>query len=100
MNALLITEECWRNSPLSVVRHTGMCRIGEQEYVIVDKLGRDIFECSAMAAREGRDKAIAPGEPADLIDVRLQKAYRKLGREGMIKLLEEGRTLEEINDIT
>lgn len=96
---LLFPEEYWRNSQLSTVRHFGSCRIGEQEFVIVDKLGRDIFECSAIAEREGRDKAIEAGEPADLIDVRLQQAYRRLGRDRIIGLLKVGKTLRDINRI-
>ena len=60
------------------------------EYVICDKQGRDIFECSIIAEREGRDKAIEPGEPADLVDTRYIPAYRALGRDRFIKWLKDG----------
>lgn len=94
---LLIAEDYWANSNLSIVRRTGQCRFNGQHFIIVDKHGRDIFECSLIAEREGRDKAIEPGEPCDLIDIRLQKAYRRLGRDRIIELLKEGKTLSEIN---
>jgi len=65
-------------------------------YVIVDKRGHDIFECSMEADREGREKAIEPGEPADLVDTRYVKIYRKVGRDKFIELLERKLTLKEM----
>ena len=62
----------------------------------MDKHGRDLWECSAIAEREGRQKAIEPGEPADLVLATLQMAYRKLGRERIIELIKEGKTESEI----
>lgn len=64
---LLMTEEFWANSHLSVARYFGGITFEGRQYIIVDKLGRDLFECSAIADKEGREKAIEPGEPADLI---------------------------------
>jgi len=87
MNAILMTEEAWMNSQLSIARYYGSINVGGHRYIIVDKLGRDLMECSMKAAKEGRDKAIEPGEPADLIREDFQKLYRKLGRERFIGVL-------------
>lgn len=97
MLPLLMTEDYWSNSQFSIARHYGQIKIGSQLYIIVDKLGRDIFECSALAENEGRDYAIEPGEPVDLIDRRLQPSYRRLGRDRIIGLLRAGKSLEEID---
>lgn len=93
---LLMTEEYWANSQLSVAKYYGGINLDGREYIIVDKLGRDLWECSAIAERDGRDKAIEPGEPADLILATLQKAYRKLGRDRIIALIKEGKTEKEL----
>ena len=70
---LLMTEEYWANSQLYLA------------------------ECSALANKEGRDKAIEPGEPADLIWDGLQKDYKRLGRDTILRLLKEGKSFEEIH---
>ena len=93
---LLMTEEYWANSQFSVARYYGGMTFNDRKYIIVDKLGRDLWECSAIAEREGRDKAIEAGEPADLVLATLQMAYRKLGRERIIELIKEGKTETEI----
>lgn len=93
---LLMTEEFWANSQFSIARYYGGIKLDGHEYIIVDKLGRDLWECSAIAEREGRDKAIEAGEPADLILATLQKVYKKLGRERIIALIKEGKTEREI----
>lgn len=94
--SLLMTEEFWANSQLSVARYYGGIKLDGHEYIIVDKLGRDLWECSKIAEKEGRDKAIEAGEPADLILATLQKAYRKLGRDRIIALIKEGKSEKEI----
>ena len=91
-----MTEEFWANSQLSIARYYGKITFNGRKYIIVDKHGRDIYECSAIAEREGREKAIEPGEPADLILSTLRFAYRKLGRERIIELIIHGKTEEEI----
>lgn len=93
---LLMTEEFWANSQLSIARYYGEIIFCGRKYIIVDKYGRDIYECSAIAKREGREKAIEPGEPADLILSTLRFAYRKLGRERIIELIKDGKTEAEI----
>ena len=89
MNAIVMTEQYWANTQLSFVRHTGKCCIDGFDYVIVDKRGHDIFECSIEAAKAGRKKAIEPGEPCDLCRVDFVPIYRKLGREQFLKFIQE-----------
>ena len=89
MNAIVMTESYWANTHFSVARYTGRIAVGGHEYVIVDKRGHDIFECSREAEKAGREKAIEPGEPADLCRVEFVPIYRKLGREQFLRFLEE-----------
>ena len=96
---LLMTEEFWANSQLSVARYFGGVTFAGRKYIIVDKLGRDLFECSDIADKEGREKAIEPGEPADLILSTLRFAYRKLGRDRIIELIKDCKTEDEIKAI-
>ena len=97
---ILMTEEFWANSQLSVARYFGGITFAGRKYIIVDKLGRDLFECSDIADKEGREKAIEPGEPADLILKSLKLAYRKLGRDRIIALIKDGKTEDEIKALT
>lgn len=91
-----MTEEFWANSQFSIARYYGGMTCNGRKYIILDKHGHDLWECSAIAEREGRQKAIDPGEPADLVLATLQMAYRKLGRERIIELIKEGKTEAEI----
>ena len=86
-----MTEEFWANSQLSVARYYGRIQVFGHEYWIVDKKGRDLFECSAIADKEGREKAIEPGEPADLVRDDFRKVYRELGRDRFLELLDLNR---------
>ena len=98
MAAILMEEGYWRNSQFSIAKYYGRINVnigGETiEYVIVNKEGKDIFECSLEAQKAGRDKAIEPGEPADLVDKRYVPVYRKMGRKAFIEMI------EEFNDLT
>ena len=93
MAAILMEEGYWRNSQFSIARFYGAINVktGNEniEYIIVNKEGKDIFECSEEAQKAGREKAIEPGEPVDLLDRRYIPAYRKMGREAFIKMIEE-----------
>ena len=89
MNAIVMTEEYWNNSMLSIVRYWGKIVLDSHEYVIVDKRGHDIFECSLEAQKAGREKAIAPGEPCDLCRADFVPIYRKLGREKFLRFIQE-----------
>lgn len=82
-----MTENFWANSYLSIARYTGRIKLDGHNFIIVDKRGHDIFECSKEAEAAGRKKAIEPGEPADLCRVDFVPIYRKLGRDKFIKFL-------------
>lgn len=88
---VLMEEEYWANSHLSVARHYGGIKLSGANYYIVNKEGKDLFECSAEAEREGREKAIEPGEPADLVHEKFIPFYRKMGRERFIEVLKGNR---------
>ena len=88
-----MAEEYWANSQFSIVRYTGQMKMNGIVYLICNKEGKDIFELSIEAEKEGRDKAIEPGEPCDLIDGRYLPVYRKLGREKFIELIKEHQDL-------
>lgn len=92
---ILMTEEAWMSSPLSIARHYGGVNIKGIEYSIVDKRGHTLLECSLEAEKAGRDKAIMPGEPADLLRNDFIKFYRKLGRDTFISILEKNRCEDE-----
>ena len=84
---IIYPEEYWMNSQLSIARHYGGCIINDKGYIIVNKEGKDLFECSAEAEREGRTMAIEAGEPADLILKEWQPIYRALGRDKLFEYL-------------
>lgn len=94
MNPIIMTQEFWANSQLSIARYYGGINYNGHHLIIVDKLGRDVFECSRLARKEGRDKAIEPGEPADLIRKDFQKIYRKIGRDKFIEIVKAHPELE------
>ena len=89
MNAIVMTEEFWANSQFSIARYYGRIRVGNHDWVIVNKDGKDIFELSREAEKAGREKAIEPGEPADLCREDFVPIYRKLGRERFLEFLEQ-----------
>lgn len=98
MSAIIMTEEYWASSPYSIARYYGGIKIGGVEYIIVNKEGKDLFECSAEAEKAGREKAIEPGEPCDLIDKRYQPIYRKVGRDKFIEWVKEGLELKQMKE--
>lgn len=93
MAAILMAEEYWMNTQLSIAKHYGEVKMkigGETiNYIIVNKEGKDIFECSLEAQKAGREKAIEPGEPVDLVDRRYVPAYRMMGRDAFIQMIQE-----------
>lgn len=93
MSAIVMAEDYWANSQFSVARYTGRIQVNGIVYVICNKEGKDIFECSREAEKAGRAKAIDPGEPADLCDQRYLPVYRKLGRDKFIELIKEHKEL-------
>ena len=84
---ILMTEEFWANSQFSIVRHTGAVNIDGHRFVIVDKNGRDIFELSLIAEKGGKEKAIEPGEPCDLIQADFIQLYKQYGRDKFIETI-------------
>ena len=82
---LSMAESFWANSQFSIARHTGRIRVDGYEYVICNKDGKDIFECSMESEKAGREKAIEPGEPADLVRTDVLPIYRKLGRDKFLE---------------
>lgn len=88
--AILMTEEYWANSQLSIARYYGGCTIGKIDYRIVNKEGISLFELSDPESKHyvGDDKkAIEPGEPADLVQKAWIPIYSKLGREKFVELI-------------
>ena len=96
---LIITEKFWANSHLSIARYYGQIKMNDKEYVIVNKEGKDIFELSEIAEKEGKEKAIEPGELCDLCLRSLVPSYRKLGRDRILELIREYKTEDEIKAI-
>lgn len=97
---LAMAEQFWANQ-FSIARHTGRIRVNGHEYVICNKDGKDIFECSRDAYKAGREKAIEPGEPADLVRTDVLPIYRKMGRDAFIRFCKENPdvwTLKEIKE--
>lgn len=86
---ICMAEEYWANSQLSIVRHYGMITLNQNMYIIVNKDGLDIFALSAMATRRGKEKAIEPGEPCDLVREDFVKYYKKLKRDRFLAILKE-----------
>ena len=90
-----MTEEYWANSQFSIARYyPAGINIDGHVYIIVDKKGRDLYESSASAQREGREHAIPPGEPADLIRSDFQSLYKKLGRETFLRTVRDHPEIE------
>lgn len=97
MSTIIMTEEYWANSHLSVARYYGGIKVNGHEYKIVNKDGITLEELSDPRSkhyvREG--KAIPAGEPADLVRKDWIPIYRKLGREKTIELVKRGLSLKE-----
>lgn len=96
---LIMTEEYWANSQLSIARYYGGINFMGHRYLIVNKDGKDLFELSIEADKAGRTKAIETGEHADLVLASLIPSYKKLGREKIIELVKQGKTEKEIKQI-
>ena len=96
MNAIVMAEKYWANTYLSVARYSGRISVEGKEYIIVDKRGHDIFECSIEAQLAGRAKAIEPGEPADLCRTDFVPIYRELGRDKFFRFLEQNPDVQTV----
>lgn len=96
IHPLVMAEEYWVDSPLSLARYYGQISVGGNVYMIVNKDGKDLFECSYEADKQGREKAIPAGEPADLCLMQLVPVYRWLGRDEFLKRIKEGVKASEL----
>lgn len=96
---LIMTEDYWANTQLSIARYYGGINFMGHQYLIVNKEGKDIFELSFEADKAGEEMAIEPGEPADLCLESLIPSYKKLGRDKIIELVKQGKTEKEIKQI-
>ena len=90
-----MTQEYWKSTQFSIVRHYGQCKIDGHDYIIVNEQGKDIFQLSAEAEKAGREYAIEPGDPADLVRMDFVRFYRKLGRERFLNVLRDNRTADD-----
>lgn len=86
---ICMTEEYWKNFQFSIARYYGQININGHEFIIVNKDGLDVFALSAMAEKSGKEKAIEPGEPCDLLRVDFIKYYKELKRDRFIAILKE-----------
>ena len=96
IHPLVMAEEFWKNSQLSVARFYGRCLFNGNEYWIVNKDGKDLFQLSAQAERKGNSYAIMPGEPADLVLKELIPVYRWLGRDAFLDKIKQGVKASEL----
>ena len=79
---ICMAEEYWANSHFSVARYSGGIKAFGHEYQIVNKQGATLFELSDRHSKyyvgDGQQKAIEPGEPADLCRTDFILFYKKL----------------------
>ncbi len=101
MSAVIMTEEYWANSYLSIARYYGGIKVNGDEYKIVNKDGTTLEELSDPRSKHyvKEGKAILPGEPADLVRKDWIPIYRKLGRDKTIELVKNGIDLKEAKRI-
>jgi len=92
---ICMTEEFWANSQLSIARYYGRIQYNGHTLWILDKFGRDLWECTHIANKEGREKAIEPGEPADLVRDDFRNVYRALGRDRFLQILKDSTDLSD-----
>lgn len=97
---VLFTKEQWGNSILSTAGRYGGITIEGKQYIICDKRGATVFECSNPKSKyyvQG-EKAIPKGEPADLVLESWIPVYKKLGRKKMLEVVRKGLTLTKAKE--
>ena len=95
---ILMTEEYWKNSQLSIARFYGSIRLNGHLYVIVNKDGVTPMELSIPGSPHyvGDGKmAIEPGEPCDMIMSEWLPVYRALGRDRTMEIIRQDMSLED-----
>ena len=99
---IIMTEEYWANSQFSFARYYGGIVINGKHYAIVNKFGvtlRELSDSSSEYYVGDDNKAIEPGEPADLVLDKWVPIYRAVGREKCIELVKNGVSYEEAKRI-
>ena len=94
---ICMAEEYWSTTYFSVARYYGGMQMNKHSYKIVNKEGATIFELSDPCSKyyvKG-EKAIEPGQPADLVREDFIPFYKKLGRDTFIKVLEENQRMSD-----
>lgn len=93
VNPILMAEEYWKESQLSIARHYGRIRFNGHDYIIVNKEGIDVITLSFMPEYKDKKNVIEPGEPCDLLLETFQPIYKELGREAFIRMLKDNQNL-------
>ena len=93
VSPILMAEEYWKESQLSIASHFGRIRFNGHNYIIVNKEGIDVLTLSCMPEYKDKKKVIEPGEPCDLLLASFQPIYKELGREAFIRMLKDNRNL-------
>ena len=93
VSPILMTEDYWKESQLSIASHFGLIRFNGHNYIIVNKEGIDVLTLSCMPEYKDKKKVIEPGEPCDLLLASFQPIYKELGREAFIRMLKDNRNL-------
>lgn len=96
---LVIPKEIWKNSYMSIARHYGGMKVKGRPYSIVNKDGVTVAELSDPNNEHfnwDSKYAIEPGETQDLVFDELIPFYKKFGREKLLRLLDEGKTIEDL----
>lgn len=94
---ICMEESYWMNSQLSIARHYGGIRTKNHEYKIVNKQGITLWELSDPDSKHyvNEEKAIAPGEPADLLRTDFIPFYKKIGRDVFIQVLKDNQRMPD-----
>lgn len=89
---VIITDDYWASSQLSVAKFYGGLTLNGKDYKIVNKHGITLEELSNSKsphfAGNGR-YAIPPGEPADLVQEDWLPVYKSLGRDETFELVKK-----------
>lgn len=94
---VMMAQEYWANSQFSVAKYYGGAKINGEGYTIVNKDGVTLMELSNPDSKHyvKEGQAIPPGEPADLVLNKWVPIYKRLGRDNIIRLVEDGVSYDE-----
>lgn len=97
-----MTEEYWVNSQFSIARYYGRIQVNNKQYILVNKEGISLEELSNPKSKHyvgDCNKAIEPGEPADLVLLEWIPVYRALGRDKVIELIKKNTPLKVAQEL-